>query len=97
MAPGLLDVAIKYEITNPTVLALTLSIFLLSYAIGPLVMAPLSEMYGRAWVRFFVFTSTRSPQHLQGAPLSQPFLPGIQCWLRVITKHRNFYYFPISR
>ncbi|KAJ8597731.1 multidrug resistance protein 4 [Rhizopogon salebrosus TDB-379] len=50
MAPGLPDVAIKYGITNPTVIALTLSIFLLSFAIGPLFMAPLSEMYGRAWV-----------------------------------------------
>jgi len=51
MAPGLLDLAIKYDITNPTVMALTLSIFLLSFAIGPLFLAPLSEMYGRAWVR----------------------------------------------
>ena len=50
MAPGLPDVAIKYGITNPTVIALTMSIFLLSFAIGPLFMAPLSEMYGRVWV-----------------------------------------------
>ncbi|OJA18265.1 hypothetical protein AZE42_05821 [Rhizopogon vesiculosus] len=50
MAPGLPDVAIKYGITNPTVTALTLSIFLLSFALGPLLLAPLSEMYGRVWV-----------------------------------------------
>jgi len=50
MAPGLPDIALKYHITNPTILALTLSIFLLSFAIGPLFLAPLSEMYGRAWV-----------------------------------------------
>ncbi|KAG1850207.1 major facilitator superfamily domain-containing protein [Suillus subalutaceus] len=50
MAPGLPDVAIKYGITNPTVTALTLSIFLLSFAIGPLFAAPLSEVYGRVWV-----------------------------------------------
>ncbi|KAH0840060.1 major facilitator superfamily domain-containing protein [Lanmaoa asiatica] len=50
MAPGLPDLAIKYGITNPTILALTLSIFLLSFAIGPLFMSPLSEMYGRTWV-----------------------------------------------
>ena len=54
MAPGLLDVAIKYDISNPTISALTLSIFLLSFAIGPLFLAPLSEMYGRAWVRVFL-------------------------------------------
>ncbi|KAF8450381.1 major facilitator superfamily domain-containing protein [Boletus edulis BED1] len=50
MAPGLPDLALKYGITNPTVLALTLSIFLLSFAIGPLFLGPLSEMYGRVWV-----------------------------------------------
>ncbi|KAG1892470.1 multidrug resistance protein 4 [Suillus subluteus] len=50
MAPGLPDLAIKFGITNPTVVALTLSIFVLSYAIGPLFAAPLSEVYGRVWV-----------------------------------------------
>ena len=72
MAPGLLDVAKLYHITNEVILGLTLSIFLLSFALGvrsksrlevfqvshtfsvpsqPLVLAPLSEMYGRTWVR----------------------------------------------
>ncbi|KAG2038280.1 multidrug resistance protein 4 [Suillus americanus] len=50
MAPGLPVVATKFNITNPTILALTLSIFLLSFAIGPLFAAPLSEVYGRLWV-----------------------------------------------
>lgn len=50
MAPGLPDLAIKYSITNPTVTALTLSIFLISFGIGPLFAAPLSEVYGRVWV-----------------------------------------------
>lgn len=50
MAPGLPDVAIKYGITDPTVTALTLSIFVLSLAIGPLFAAPLSEVYGRVWI-----------------------------------------------
>lgn len=34
MAPGLPEVALRYGITNPTAIALTLSIFLLSFAIG---------------------------------------------------------------
>ncbi|KAH7887863.1 multidrug resistance protein 4 [Phlebopus sp. FC_14] len=60
MAPGLPDLAVKYSITDPTLIALTLSVFLLSFAIGPLVLAPLSEMYGRVWVLhlgnlFFLF------------------------------------------
>ncbi|KAF9456414.1 multidrug resistance protein 4 [Collybia nuda] len=50
MAPGLGEVAIKYSITDPTTLAMTLSIFLLSFALAPLILAPLSEMYGRTWV-----------------------------------------------
>jgi MFS family permease len=47
MAPGLPQVARKYHITNESLLSLTLSIFLLSFAIGPLFLAPLSEIYGR--------------------------------------------------
>ncbi|KAG6873670.1 hypothetical protein C0995_012604 [Termitomyces sp. Mi166 len=50
MAPGLEEVASKYNITNSTITALTLSIYLLSFALGPLILAPLSEMYGRTWV-----------------------------------------------
>ena len=34
MAPGIPEVAMKYGITNPTIIALTLSIFLLSFAFG---------------------------------------------------------------
>ena len=34
MASGLPEVAIKYGITDPTVIALTLSIFLVSFGIG---------------------------------------------------------------
>lgn len=51
MAPALPLIADHYHITNPTILAMTLSIFLLSFAIGPLFLAPLSEMYGRTWVQ----------------------------------------------
>ncbi|KIY43121.1 MFS general substrate transporter [Fistulina hepatica ATCC 64428] len=50
MAPGLPEIAIKYNIQNETLLALTLSVYLLGYAIGPLFIAPLSEMYGRTWL-----------------------------------------------
>ena len=34
MAPGLLDVAEMYHITNEVVIGLTLSIFMLSFALG---------------------------------------------------------------
>jgi multidrug resistance protein len=50
MAPGLPEIAKKYDIKSDTVLALTLTIYLLAWALGPLVFAPLSEIYGRRWV-----------------------------------------------
>ncbi|KAJ7634899.1 multidrug resistance protein 4 [Roridomyces roridus] len=50
MAPGLAEIQAKYGIENQTILSMTLSIFLFSYGIGPLFLAPLSEMYGRRWV-----------------------------------------------
>ena len=42
MAPALPYIALDLGITNETVVALTLSIFLLSFAIAPLFYAPLS-------------------------------------------------------
>ncbi|KZV92021.1 MFS general substrate transporter [Exidia glandulosa HHB12029] len=47
LAPGLEDLARHYDITNSTVVALTLSIFLLGFALGPLFYGPMSEIYGR--------------------------------------------------
>ncbi|KAH9973090.1 major facilitator superfamily domain-containing protein [Lactifluus volemus] len=50
MAPALPYIAERFHIVNPTELALTLSIFMLSFALSPLLNAPLSEMYGRTWI-----------------------------------------------
>lgn len=77
MAPSLPDLAVKYGITNPTVTALTLSIFLLSFAIGPLLAAPLTEVYGRVWVRRPLIQDqwNRLSESIQGPSPSEPFLP----------------------
>ncbi|KAI6047302.1 major facilitator superfamily domain-containing protein [Pisolithus marmoratus] len=83
MAPGLPDIALRYHITNPTVLALTLCIFLLSLAVGPLFIAPLSEMYGRAWVLhignlvFLVFTLACALAPSASAFIGFRFLAGL--------------------
>lgn len=53
MAPGLPEIAEHFNITSETITAMTLSIFLLTFAIGPLFLAPLSEIYGRTWVCSF--------------------------------------------
>jgi MFS family permease len=50
VAPALGTIGAEFGITNSVELSLTLSIFVLGYAIGPLLMAPLSEMYGRVYV-----------------------------------------------
>lgn len=50
VAPALGAIGKDLNITNEVVLSLTLSIFVLAYAIGPLFLGPLSEMYGRVIV-----------------------------------------------
>jgi len=50
VAPALNDIARDLHITEPVVQAMTMSVFLLAYAIGPLFYGPLSEIYGRVIV-----------------------------------------------
>lgn len=47
VAPALQSIKDDFQITNDAVLQLTLSIFVLAYAFGPLFLGPLSEIYGR--------------------------------------------------
>ncbi|KAE8447673.1 hypothetical protein EG329_010479 [Mollisiaceae sp. DMI_Dod_QoI] len=50
VAPALTSISRQFNITNEVEQSLTLSIFVLAYAIGPLFLGPLSEMYGRVIV-----------------------------------------------
>jgi MFS family permease len=50
VAPALAAMAQDLHITNRVLESMTLSIFLLAYAIGPLILGPLSEIYGRVIV-----------------------------------------------
>lgn len=50
MAPGLPEIGIHYGIQSQSVIALTLSIYILAWAVGPLLFAPFSEIYGRKWI-----------------------------------------------
>jgi len=50
VAPALTTIARQFNITSEIESAMTLSIFVLAYAIGPLFLGPLSELYGRAIV-----------------------------------------------
>lgn len=50
LAPSLHKIGTDLSITNPSEESLCLSIFVLGFAFGPLLCAPLSEIYGRARV-----------------------------------------------
>ena len=50
VAPGLPSIAKEFNITNIVELQIVLSIFVLGFAVGPLVLGPLSELYGRVLV-----------------------------------------------
>lgn len=63
LAPALPEIAELYGIRNDTLIGLVLSIFLLSFAIGPLILAPLSEIYGRTWVSLCLHKSQMILMH----------------------------------
>jgi MFS family permease len=46
-APGAPELAAEFHIISSTVAAMTVSLYVLGFAFGPLVFAPLSELYGR--------------------------------------------------
>jgi multidrug resistance protein len=50
VAPALTSIAADLHITDEVLSQLTLSIFVLAYAVGPLILGPLSEIYGRVIV-----------------------------------------------
>lgn len=50
VAPALGEIAHDFNITSDIERYLVMSIFLLAYALGPFILAPLSEMYGRVVV-----------------------------------------------
>lgn len=47
IAPGILNILRDFESTNELLGSFIVSIFILGYAVGPLVIAPMSEVYGR--------------------------------------------------
>ncbi|KIW13770.1 hypothetical protein PV08_08961 [Exophiala spinifera] len=46
-APGAAALAKEFNITSSTIITLTVSIYLCGFAVGPMLIAPLSELYGR--------------------------------------------------
>lgn len=50
IAPALMQIQSDFHISNPSTVGLALSIFLLAFAVGPLFIGPLSELFGRRLV-----------------------------------------------
>jgi MFS family permease len=46
-APGAAALAKEFHITSSAIVSLTVSIYLCGFAVGPMFIAPLSELYGR--------------------------------------------------
>jgi len=46
-APGIDDIARDFHIESPAVSTLAITLYVLGIAVGPMLMSPLSEVYGR--------------------------------------------------
>ncbi|KAI9039006.1 uncharacterized protein KD926_009990 [Aspergillus affinis] len=50
MSPALGQIKAEFNDSTQTLITFTVSIYIISNAVGPLVLAPLSETYGRCWI-----------------------------------------------
>ena len=82
-APALRAIGQDLHITSLTELSLTLSVFVLGYAVGPLFLGPLSEIYGRVRVLqlsnifFFAFNLACGFAQNKGELIAFRFLSGL--------------------
>lgn len=83
VAPALGTISAEFGITNTAQQELILSIFILAYAIGPLFLGPLSELYGRVRVLqcanafYFVFNLACGFAQNKGEMMAFRFLAGL--------------------
>ncbi|CZR63476.1 related to multidrug resistant protein [Phialocephala subalpina] len=83
IAPAVNAISRQFNITNQVEQELTLSIFVLAYAVGPLFLGPLSEMYGRVIVlqlanlMYLVFNLCCGIAQSKGQLIAFRFLSGL--------------------
>jgi multidrug resistance protein len=81
-APAIPEVLQDFKVTNTTIASFVVSIYVLGYAIGPLLIAPLSEIYGRLPVYhvtnilFVIFTIACAVSSNMGMLIGFRFLAG---------------------
>lgn len=82
-APGIPSIMAEYHSTSPITAPFVLSIYILGFAFGPLVVAPLSELYGRVRlyscgsVLFTIFTVGTALSNSLGMLMGFRFLMGL--------------------
>lgn len=83
VAPAISAIANEFDITNKIESQMVLSIFVLAYAIGPLFLAPLSEVYGRVPVLqmanliYLIFNTACGASRNKGEMIAFRFLSGL--------------------
>lgn len=83
VAPAISSIAAEFNITNEVEQQLVLSVFVLAYAVGPLFLGPLSEIYGRVPVLqlanlfFLVFNTACGASKNKGEMIAFRFLSGL--------------------
>ena len=81
LSPGIASLSLEFGVTDDIVASLTVSIYLLGYVVGPLFLAPLSEIYGRLpvyhitnWIFFCKSLSSVSFIIVGGAACYMPII-----------------------
>ncbi|KAL8892891.1 MAG: hypothetical protein Q9205_005556 [Flavoplaca limonia] len=83
VAPAISAIATEFNITNEIESQMVLSIFVLAYAIGPLFLGPLSEVYGRVPVLqmanliYLIFNTACGASRNKGEMIAFRFLSGL--------------------
>lgn len=83
VAPALSTMAKDFNVTNEVESQLMLSVFVLAYAVGPLFLGPLSEIYGRvpvlqlANLLYLVFNVVGGVAKTKGQMIAFRFLAGL--------------------
>ncbi|KZT40250.1 MFS general substrate transporter [Sistotremastrum suecicum HHB10207 ss-3] len=83
VAPAAAQLGADFGITNSAILAMTISVFVLAYAFGPLFLGPLSELYGRSRVLqlanlfFLIFNIAAGFAQTSGQLIAFRFLSGL--------------------
>ena len=83
VAPALTSISREFGITNEVESQLVLSVFVLAYAIGPLFLGPLSEIYGRVPVLqlanlvYLIFNIACGASRNKGELVAFRFLSGL--------------------